>query len=78
MKTNPWSNAVTMVNGEKRVYHYDAEHERKRKEQLRRLFDRTQEQVNAISLLDTGCIELSIVFLYSAIFIQKKIFITAY
>lgn len=45
VKTNPWSNTVTMVNGEKRVYHYDAEHERKRKEQLRRLFDRTQEQV---------------------------------
>lgn len=45
MKTNPWSNTVTMVNGEKRIYHYDAEHERKRKEQLRRLFDRTQDQV---------------------------------
>ena len=37
---------MTMVNGEKRVYHYDAEHERKRKEQLKRLFDRTQEQVD--------------------------------
>ncbi|GBP20445.1 DNA methyltransferase 1-associated protein 1 [Eumeta japonica] len=45
VKTNPWSNTVTMVNGEKRVYHYDAEHERKRKEQLKRLFDRTQEQI---------------------------------
>lgn len=45
VKTNPWSNTVTMVNGEKRIYHYDAEHERKRKEQLRRLFDRTQDQV---------------------------------
>lgn len=45
LKTNPWSNAVTTVNGEKKTYHYDAEHERKRKEQLRRLFDRTQEQV---------------------------------
>lgn len=45
VKTNPWSNTVTVVNGEKRIYHYDAEHERKRKEQLRRLFDRTQEQV---------------------------------
>lgn len=45
VKTNPWSNTVTTVNGEKRIYHYDAEHERKRKEQLRRLFDRTQEQV---------------------------------
>lgn len=45
VKTNPWSNTITTVNGEKRIYHYDAEHERKRKEQLRRLFDRTQEQV---------------------------------
>lgn len=50
VKTNPWSNSVTMVNGEKRVYHYDAEHERKRKEQLKRLFDRTQEQVIYIQI----------------------------
>lgn len=46
VKTNPWSNTVTMVNGEKRIYQYDAEHERKRKDQLKRLFDRTQEQVS--------------------------------
>lgn len=39
-----------MVNGEKRIYHYDAEHEKKRKEQLRRLFDRTQEQVKTFLL----------------------------
>ncbi|XP_004926554.1 DNA methyltransferase 1-associated protein 1 [Bombyx mandarina] len=51
VKTNPWSNTVTMVNGEKRVYHYDAEHERKRKEQLRRLFDRTQEQIDEEQML---------------------------
>ncbi|KAG6456647.1 DNA methyltransferase 1-associated protein 1 [Manduca sexta] len=51
VKTNPWSNTVTSVNGEKRVYHYDAEHERKRKEQLRRLFDRTQEQIDEEQML---------------------------
>lgn len=34
------------LKGEKKVYVYDADHERKRKEQLRRLFDRTEEQVN--------------------------------
>ncbi|KAJ0175698.1 hypothetical protein K1T71_008857 [Dendrolimus kikuchii] len=53
VKTNPWSNSVTMVNGEKRTYHYDAEHERKRKEQLRRLFDRTQEQIDEEQMLLT-------------------------
>ncbi|XP_063395424.1 DNA methyltransferase 1-associated protein 1 [Cydia fagiglandana] len=51
LKTNPWSNAITTVNGEKRTYHYDAEHERKRKEQLRRLFDRTQEQIDEEQML---------------------------
>ncbi|XP_041985178.1 DNA methyltransferase 1-associated protein 1 [Aricia agestis] len=51
VKTNPWSNSVTLVNGEKRVYHYDAEHERKRKEQLKRLFDRTQEQIDEEQML---------------------------
>ncbi|XP_060803885.1 DNA methyltransferase 1-associated protein 1 [Amyelois transitella] len=51
VKTNPWSNTSTMVNGEKRVYHYDAEHERKRKEQLRRLFERTQEQIDEEQML---------------------------
>ncbi|KOB74181.1 DNA methyltransferase 1-associated protein 1 [Operophtera brumata] len=53
VKTNPWSNTVTVVNGEKRIYHYDAEHERKRKEQLRRLFDRTQEQIEEEQMLLT-------------------------
>ncbi|XP_050346825.1 DNA methyltransferase 1-associated protein 1 [Nymphalis io] len=53
VKTNPWSNTVTMVNGEKRIYHYDAEHERKRKEQLKRLFDRTQEQIDEEQMLLT-------------------------
>ncbi|XP_072938527.1 DNA methyltransferase 1-associated protein 1 [Epargyreus clarus] len=53
VKTNPWSNTVTLVNGEKRTYHYDAEHERKRKEQLRRLFDRTQEQIEEEQMLLT-------------------------
>lgn len=51
VKTNPWSNLTTTVNGEKRIYHYDAEHERKRKEQLRRLFDRTQEQIDEEQML---------------------------
>ncbi|XP_049867847.1 DNA methyltransferase 1-associated protein 1 [Pectinophora gossypiella] len=51
VKTNPWSNTVTMVNGEKRIYQYDAEHERKRKEQLKRLFDRTQEQIEEEQML---------------------------
>ncbi|CAF4848880.1 unnamed protein product [Pieris macdunnoughi] len=53
VKTNPWSNTVTMVNGEKRVYHYDADHERKRKEQLKRLFERTQEQIDEEQMLLT-------------------------
>nr|XP_021201341.2 DNA methyltransferase 1-associated protein 1 [Helicoverpa armigera] len=53
VKTNLWSNTVTMVNGEKRIYHYDAEHERKRKEQLRRLFDRTQDQIDEEQMLLT-------------------------
>ncbi|KAL4715342.1 hypothetical protein ACJJTC_015113 [Scirpophaga incertulas] len=53
VKTNPWSNIVTTVNGEKRSYQYDAEHERKRKEQLRRLFDRTQEQIEEEQMLLT-------------------------
>ncbi|XP_050674156.1 DNA methyltransferase 1-associated protein 1 [Leptidea sinapis] len=53
VKTNPWSNSVTMVNGEKRVYHYDAEHEKKRKEQLKRLFERTQEQIDEEQMLLT-------------------------
>ncbi|KAJ2942670.1 hypothetical protein O0L34_g11213 [Tuta absoluta] len=53
VKTNPWSNTVTVVNGEKRIYQYDAEHERKRKEQLKRLFDRTQEQIDEEQMLLT-------------------------
>ncbi|XP_026461639.1 DNA methyltransferase 1-associated protein 1-like [Ctenocephalides felis] len=36
---------LTKLKGEKKVYVYDADHERKRKEQLRRLFDRTEEQI---------------------------------
>lgn len=53
VKTNAWSNTVTIVNGEKRTYHYDAEHERKRKEQLKRLFERTQEQIEEEQMLVT-------------------------
>ncbi|XP_063700040.1 DNA methyltransferase 1-associated protein 1 [Culicoides brevitarsis] len=33
------------TNPEKKIYVYDAEHERKRKEQLRKLFDRTQKEI---------------------------------
>lgn len=67
-----------MVNGEKRIYHYDAEHERKRKEQLRRLFDRTQEQVivNAIFILHTVCININFPIFCHIYTIM--IFITAY
>lgn len=53
LKTNPWSNTITTPNGEKKIYQYDAEHERKRKDQLQRLFERTQEQVKIlISLVE--------------------------
>lgn len=33
------------ANNEKKIYVFDAEHERKRKEQLKKLFDRTQTQI---------------------------------
>lgn len=36
---------------EKKVYVFDAEHERKRKEQLRKLFDRTQKQIEEEQML---------------------------
>ncbi|KAG7306422.1 hypothetical protein JYU34_009055 [Plutella xylostella] len=53
LKTNPWSNTITTPGGEKRIYQYDAEHERKRKEQLQRLFERTQEQIEEEQMLLT-------------------------
>lgn len=39
------------ANTEKKIYVFDAEHERKRKEQLRKLFDRTQSQIDEESML---------------------------
>lgn len=33
------------LNGDKKIYTYDAEHERKRKEQLNKLYERTPEQI---------------------------------
>lgn len=39
------------TNPEKKVYVYDAEHERKRKEQLKKLFDRTQKEIDEEQML---------------------------
>ncbi|XP_018328681.1 DNA methyltransferase 1-associated protein 1 isoform X2 [Agrilus planipennis] len=36
---------IAKLNGEKKIYHYDADHERRRKEQLKRLYERTAEQM---------------------------------
>lgn len=38
------------IKGEKKIYTYDADHERRRKEQLKRLHERTHEQVRRIFL----------------------------
>lgn len=38
-------------NGEKKVFNFDAEHERKRKDQMRKLFDRTQKDIEEEQLL---------------------------
>lgn len=37
--------------GDKKIYAYDAEHERKRKEQLTKLFDRKPEQIEEEQML---------------------------
>lgn len=39
------------TNGDKKIYVFDAEHERKRKEQLKKLFDRTQSQIEEETML---------------------------
>jgi DNA methyltransferase 1-associated protein 1 len=39
------------VTGEKKIYVFDGEHERKRKEQLKKLFDRTQSQIEEETML---------------------------
>lgn len=39
------------ASGEKKIYVFDAEHERKRKEQLKKLFDRTQSQIEEETML---------------------------
>lgn len=44
---------MLQLNGEKKIYAYDAEHERKRKEQLKKLYERTPEQV-IIRLINNG------------------------
>lgn len=36
---------LAKLNGEKKIYSYDADHERRRKEQLKKLYDRTPEQI---------------------------------
>lgn len=38
-------------NGEKKVFNFDAEHERKRKDQMRKLFDRTQKDIEEEQML---------------------------
>lgn len=38
-------------NGDKKIYAYDAEHERKRKEQVRKLLDRTQRDIEEEQML---------------------------
>ena len=38
-------------NGEKKIFVFDAEHERKRKEQLKKLFERTQTQIDEETML---------------------------
>lgn len=37
--------SLAKLRGEKKVYTYDGDHERRRKEQLKRLYERTPEQV---------------------------------
>ncbi|CRL08733.1 CLUMA_CG021224, isoform A [Clunio marinus] len=39
------------ANGDKKIYVFDGEHERKRKEQLKKLFERTQEQIEEETML---------------------------
>jgi DNA methyltransferase 1-associated protein 1 len=39
------------ASGDKKIYVYDAEHERKRKEQLKKLFERTQTQIEEETML---------------------------
>lgn len=36
---------LAKLNGEKKIYTYDADHERRRKEQLKKLYERTPEQI---------------------------------
>lgn len=42
---------VTTAGNDKKIYTFDAEHERKRKDQLNKLFDRTPEQVEEEQML---------------------------
>lgn len=38
-------------SGEKKVFNFDAEHERKRKDQMKKLFDRTQKDIEEEQML---------------------------
>lgn len=42
--------ALAKLRGEKKIYTFDADHERRRKEQLKKLYERTSEQVTTIWL----------------------------
>lgn len=42
---------VKGTSGEKKIYQFDAEHERKRKEQMRKLLDRTQKDIEEEHML---------------------------
>lgn len=44
------TNTILSKQSEKIIYTFDTDHERKRKEQLKRLHDRTAEQVNFFKL----------------------------
>ena len=39
------------ANGEKKAFNFDSEHERKRKEQMKKLFDRTQKDIEEEQML---------------------------
>jgi len=44
---------LAKLNGEKKIYTYDADHERRRKEQLKKLYERTPEQIEEEQFLLT-------------------------
>lgn len=50
-QTNEFSLQVKGNNVEKKVFNFDAEHERKRKDQMKKLFDRTQKDIEEEQML---------------------------